>query len=267
MQAQSLLQLLKVAVAQRRQPGIFRATVIGCLACALSIGCTHSAQPGMEVQATHAGPVEYLHHKPDSAGIQRVVLAHGFLRNPGTMNHIADALAGDGIETASIALRHSKPWAGNHMQNARDMIALRKALGWERVIYAGFSAGGLSALLAAAEDPACTHLLLLDPVDHGALGMKASAKTRIPTLAILGQPGRGNANRNANRNAAGMLEAMPYCRIVELPEATHCDFEARPSSLCHRFTGAKANPDRIPEIHATIVRHSIAFLSRQPHRP
>jgi pimeloyl-ACP methyl ester carboxylesterase len=225
--------------------------------CLFSTACSHSAP--LSKIGTNRGEIGYTLHSPDTAAKQRVIIAHGFLRNAETMDHLAKALAADGIETACIALKRSKPWAGDHAENARDMIALREALGWKNASYAGFSAGGLSALAAASGDPACRCLVLLDPVDHKSLGLEAARKVRVPTLAILGQPGSGNANRNA----AAMLAAIPGCRIIELPDATHCDFEARPSALCHFFTGSKPDASRTAAVHEAIFSESSRFLNHQ----
>jgi pimeloyl-ACP methyl ester carboxylesterase len=221
----------------------------------LTISCSHSA-PLLE-QETTRGRIQYALHSPEAPASQHVILAHGFLRSPDTMEHIAGSLAKSGIETACIKFKRSTPWNGNHAENARDMIALRQALGWRSATYAGFSAGGLSALIATSEDSSCTKLFLLDPVDQATLGKDAAAKIRIPTLAILGKPGPGNANRNAT----AMLAAISSCRIIEIPEAVHCDFEAKPLALCHRFTGSKPNPARTATVHATLLRESALFLT------
>jgi len=225
--------------------------------CLFSTACAHSAPP-LNIETTR-GEIGYTRHTPEKPAMQRVILAHGFLRSAETMEHLAKALVADDIETACIALKRSQPWAGNHEENARDMIALREALGWENAIYAGFSAGGLSALIAASEDPACVNLVLLDPVDHKNLGIEAASQVRVPTLAMLGQPGPGNANRNA----AAILAAIPGCRIVELPDATHCDFEARPSALCHFLTGSKPDAARTAAVHKGIFSESSRFLKNQ----
>jgi pimeloyl-ACP methyl ester carboxylesterase len=233
------------------------------LAGALTVGCGHSAPSELRVLETSRGTLRYTLHSPAAPARQRVILAHGFLRSPQTLDHLAKTLADQNIETACLALRRSRPWAGNHAENARDLIALRESLGWNDVAYAGFSAGGLSALLAAAEDPGCHRLLLLDPVDHRALGTQAAPRIRIPTLAILGAPGPGNANRNA----AAMLAAIPGGRIIEIPQASHCDFEARPSKLCLRLTGANPDPARTAAVHATLIRESSRFLKSQYSQP
>jgi pimeloyl-ACP methyl ester carboxylesterase len=225
----------------------------------LTISCSHAAP--LLKQETPRGPIQYTLHSPETPARQHVILAHGFLRNPQTMHQLAESFAKSSIQPACIKLKRSTPWNGKHAENARDMIALREALGWKSVIYAGFSAGGLSALLAASEDEACAKLLLLDPVDHGSLGMDAASKIRVPTLAMLGKPGPGNAHRNAS----AMLAAIPGCRVIDIPDAIHCDFEAKPSALCHRLTGSKADASRTAATHETIFYESSRFLKTPRH--
>ena len=220
--------------------------------------CSHAAP--LPSQETPRGPIQYTLHSPDTPPRRHVILAHGFLRSPETMRHLAESFARNGVQTACIQFKRSTPFNGNHAENARDMIALRQSLGWKKVTYAGFSAGGLSALVAASEDKACTKLLLFDPVDQATLGKDAAPKIRIPALALLGQPGPGNAHRNAS----AMLAAIPGCRIVEIPDATHCDFEARPSALCHRLAGSKPDAARTATVHAAIFAESSRFLNHQP---
>jgi pimeloyl-ACP methyl ester carboxylesterase len=220
----------------------------------LSTACSHAA-PLSKIETTR-GVIGYTLHSPDTAAKRRVILAHGFLRNADTMEHLAKSLAADGIETACISLKRSTPLNGNHAENARDMIALREALGWKNVAYAGFSAGGLSALLASSQDPACLKLVLLDPVDHKNIGIEAASQVSVPTLAMLGKPGPGNANRNAS----AMLAAILHCRLVEVPDASHCDFEARPSALCHFLTGSKPDASRTATVHETVLSESSRFL-------
>lgn len=219
--------------------------------------CSHAAPPLS--QQTPRGSIQYSLHTPETPGPCHVILAHGFLRSPRTMDHLAKELAEAGIATACIKLKRSNPLNGNHAENARDMIALRQALGWKNVTYAGFSAGGLSALLAAAQDSSCEKLLLLDPVDSAGLGLAAAPNARVPTLAILGKPGAGNAYRNAS----AMLAAIPNCRVVEIPEAAHCDFEVRPSAACHLFTASVTEQNRTTTVHEIIFAESSHFLKNQ----
>jgi pimeloyl-ACP methyl ester carboxylesterase len=130
----------------------------------LATSCSHAAV--LVRQETTRGPIQYTIHSPETPARQHLILAHGFLRSPQTMDHLAESFAKNGVQTACIQLKRSTPWNGNHAGNARDMVALRQSLGWKNVTYAGFSAGGLSALIAASKDKACTKLLLFDPVDQ-----------------------------------------------------------------------------------------------------
>jgi hypothetical protein len=61
-----------------------------------------------------------------------------------------------------------------------------------------------------------------------------------------------------------MLTAIPGCRIVELADATHCDFEARPSALCHRLTVSHADASRTAAVHESMLKESLLFL-KNPH--
>jgi predicted alpha/beta-hydrolase family hydrolase len=230
--------------------------VFGIVLSLLTIGCSHAVPCPLLTRKTTRGEIQYTLHSPETPASQHVILAHGFLRSPQTMDHLAKAFAKNGIETACIQLKRSTPLNGNHAENARDMVALRESLGWKTVTYAGFSAGGLSALIAASSDPACRKLLLLDPVDHASLDKEAAAKIRIPALAFLGKPGLGNRNRNAT----AMLAVISGCRIIEIPEATHCDFEAHSSTLCHRLTGSRPDAARTSDVHETLLRESSLFL-------
>lgn len=237
---------------------ISRLAVTVLLAVLFATACGHSAEPTLLSQATTRGKVQYILHAPESPAKQRAIIAHGFLRGPKTMEHLAKAFADVGIETACIQFKRSQLWNGNHAENARDMIALRQSLGWKNVTYIGFSAGGLSALIAASEDHACNQLLLLDPVDHGTLGTTSAAAIHIPTLAILGQPGPGNAQRNCK----AMLKAIPHARTVEIGNATHCDFESEPSAACHALMGSKPDAARTTEVHAKLLRETTTFLQQ-----
>jgi len=159
-----------------KRPRALQIVFVGLFASMLSVACSQVPPSPLLIQETVRGKIQYTLHSPVALPSQQLILAHGFLRSPQTMRHLADSFAKAGIETACIALRRSRPWSGDHVENALDMIALRESLGWKIVTYAGFSAGGLSALIAASEDPACKKLLLLDPVDHAFLGKDAAPK-------------------------------------------------------------------------------------------
>ena len=68
-----------------------------------------------------------------------------------------------------------------------DMAQLAATLGSVHPIFAGHSAGGLSAFLAAADTPAALGVLGLDPVDASDAGSSAASDIDGPAYAILGE--------------------------------------------------------------------------------
>jgi len=105
-----------------------------------------------------------------------VVLAHGFSRGLTHMRGWAALWASHGVRTAVPDFCASTPFAGHHETNAADLRRLAAVKTDGPVIYAGFSSGGLSALLAASDDPRALGCLGLDPVD--ARGLAADAAGR-----------------------------------------------------------------------------------------
>jgi hypothetical protein len=78
----------------------------------LTISCSHAAP--LLSQQTPRGPIQYTLHSPETPARQHVILAHGFLRNPQRMHHLAESFAKSGIETACLKLKRSTPLNGNH---------------------------------------------------------------------------------------------------------------------------------------------------------
>lgn len=157
-----------------------------------------------------------------------VILAHGFLRSQARMRGLAGAMAADGMQVATLDFCNQKPWAGRHVQNGRDMVALARHLGAERVVYAGFSAGGLAALLAGRADATALGILTLDLVDTQGLGVGAARRLDKPLLALAGEP----TNCNALANGAGVYRVADHARVQQLDGAGHCDFESPTDGLC-----------------------------------
>lgn len=157
-----------------------------------------------------------------------IILAHGFLRNQGHMRGLAIALADAGFPVATLNSRHDSPFSGGHLAHSRDMRELAGALGAQRVIYAGFSAGALAALLAARKDPAAMGVLTLDLVDSQDLGRQAAAGLQAPLIALTGAP----TNCNAYNNAAPVYQSASSISLTPFPQASHCDFESPSDWLC-----------------------------------
>jgi pimeloyl-ACP methyl ester carboxylesterase len=164
-----------------------------------------------------------------------VVLAHGFLRRKERMDHLAEALSAAGISTATLDFCNARPWDGGHVRNGRDMVVLARHLGARRVVYAGFSAGGLAAVLAAAEDTRAAGVLALDLVDQDGLGVRAAGRLDKPLVGLMGDP----SACNARGNGMAVLAAGPRTRVERFPGAGHCDFESPTDWLCERICGAR----------------------------
>jgi hypothetical protein len=184
-----------------------------------------------------------------------VVLGHGFLRGKERMMGLADHLASHGLRVAVPDFRHSRPWAGRHRENAADLIALARHLGAERVIYGGFSAGGLSALIAAAEDPRAIGFLGLDLVDNGE-GESVAKAVGFPLHALFAAPSKCNANGNGRAVCASARRPV----IIEVNDASHCDFEFPSDWKCRLFCrGGRSSRSR-ENIRGEILGMATAIL-------
>jgi pimeloyl-ACP methyl ester carboxylesterase len=202
--------------------------------------------------------LRYEVHRPlGRDGGALVLLAHGFLRDLRTMRGWASHLASHGVATAVVSFCNSSPFDGRHDRNAADLRALADALlpGDGKVLYAGFSAGGLAALLAAADDPRTVAYLGLDAVDSGGLAIRATGLAP-PALFLLAEPGACNAEANMAAPAATIAAA----RSVRIPYATHCHFEDPYAPLCERLCGRLEPPEAAHAIRATIRSLATAWV-------
>ena len=169
-----------------------------------------------------------------------VVLGHGFLRDQDTLVGHARALVAAGYRTLTLDFCNMRPWNGHHRRNARDMRALSARLdegagdGSRRpVLYAGFSAGALAAVLAASEDPAAIGVLTLDLVDQGDLALRALERLPVPLAGLQGAPSACNAQGSGQR----VFDTRPEARLETLDGASHCEFEAPTDRLCELACG------------------------------
>ncbi len=182
-----------------------------------------------------------------------VVLAHGFTRTRGTMAGHAATLAQDGYWVVVPDL----PYVFDSRDNAvalRDLIQqLQHGVAGEpldRFVLVGFSAGGLSALLAA-DAPGVVGYVGLDPFDRpGGVGLEAARKLKIPGFLLRGPA----AACNAYSIAEPWVQALP--NLVEdrqFAAASHCDFEAPTDRLC-TFACGGTNPQNQAEVREFLRR-------------
>ncbi len=218
-----------------------------------------TSEPG-SLRSAFGCTVEFELHRPtEGAGGVTVVLAHGFLRSLASMRGWAAHLASHGVPTAVVSFCNSTPFAGRHDRNAADLRAVADAVRAPGggVLYAGFSAGGLAALLAAADDPGAVALLGLDAVDSGrggrpgdgASGLASdAADLPVPALFLAAEPSACNADGNMLPVAARIASAA----VVRVPNATHCHFEDPYAPACERLCGRVEPPAAADAIRATI---------------
>lgn len=188
-----------------------------------------------------------------AAGEDLVVLAHGFLRSQDQMQGLAAALARSGVRVATLDFCNATPWDGGHVQNSLDMQALAHRLDARRVIYAGFSAGGLAAVIAARNDPSAIGVVTLDLVDTQGLGVRAANSLGKPLLGLTGEP----TNCNASDNGRAVFAAADQAHVKHIAGAGHCDFEAPSDRLCELICQDPDQENRNPNRQASTQRQQI----------
>ena len=191
---------------------------------------------------------------PDAAPTRgTVVIAHGFTRDRTTMRGHALALAAAG----EAVIVPDLPYLVDSRDNARalrDLLLLvdRGGLGHlpRRYVMIGFSAGGLSALLAS-DAPGVAGYIGLDPFDRPShVGLDAARQLLVPAYLLRG-PSRAC---NAYSIAEPWVAALPELREDRvLHGATHCDFESPTDRLCE-FVCGDASPTEQAEVRSFILR-------------
>jgi dienelactone hydrolase len=193
------------------------------------------------------------------------ILSHGFTRSRRTLAGHARALADAGV----LALAPDLPCTFDFRCNARALAALVATLRaggtfgapLERVILVGFSAGGLSSLLAA-DTPGVVGYVGLDPFDRTMpgetehLGLAAAGRLRTEALLLRASPSRCNADAVA----APWGSALPALWRDELVAgASHCDFESPTDRICQWACG-DADPARQQQVRQGLLDAAARWL-------
>ncbi|MGQ9659121.1 MAG: alpha/beta hydrolase family protein [Thermochromatium sp.] len=208
-----------------------------------------------QVESATGCTLDYVWYRPTvSKPGELVVLAHGFLRNKTRLAGLARALAESGISVVTVDFCNTRLWNGHHARNGFDLIAVADRLGARRLVYAGFSAGGLAALVAARNDPRTLGVLTLDLVDAQGLGRLMMRGFDRPVIGLFGEP----ASCNANNNGLLVLAEARQARIERIAGASHCDFEAPTDWLCR----ALCEPDHkgAEQRRAEILARSVSAI-------
>ncbi len=177
------------------------------------------------------------------------ILSHGFTRSRQTLAGHAQALADAGV----LALTPDLPCTFDFRCNGRALAALVASLRSggtfgspvEKVMLVGFSAGGLSSLLAA-DTPGVVGFVGLDPFDRTMpgeterLGLAAANRLRTEALLLRAPPSRCNADAVAAPWGA-TLPALWRDELIA--GASHCDFESPTDWMC-RLACSDTDPAR-----------------------
>jgi pimeloyl-ACP methyl ester carboxylesterase len=156
------------------------------------------------------------------------LLGHGFLRDQRRMQGLAIDLAALGLPTATLDFCNMRPWRAGVQENAQDFVRLAGQLAAEEVVYAGFSAGGLAALLAAHQDPSSQAVFALDLVDYAGVGRQAAAELQVPLAGLVGEA----SSCNRFNEALAVYAAASNGVYRQVAGASHCDFESPSDWVC-----------------------------------
>jgi len=198
-----------------------------------------------------------LYAGPDAHGAPVAIIAHGFSRGRRHMVGWGGLLASNGFVVAipdqpslSDAGRNSRALAELLQMLRSDRSMLPPAPG-PRCVMIGFSLGGLTSLLAAAQCQADAWVGL-DPVDFDDAGRRAAKKFRAPVAVIVAEP----CPWNRHANIMGILRSFagPVFSL-RVKGAGHCDVES-PTDLLGKIACGPIDPARL----SIFQRYALAFL-------
>jgi len=189
-----------------------------------------------------------------------VVWSHGFARSKDAHAASAARLASWGFLVVTPNLPEFSDHAANGDAIANVFLpAARSAFGSqvsEQAAFVGHSAGGLASLVAAASADVDAYVSL-DGVDVSDLGVDTAPGVSEPSLFLVGAG--SYCNSDGNGAAWASLVAGSAWR-VDVPDASHCDFESNTDWLCTLACGAEdaARQEVIQQYAiAWVVQHTL----------
>jgi dienelactone hydrolase len=242
-----------------------------CLVLLGALGTSHAAEPTAKVIPQtqilniNGTSVEVDVYKPIGPQKGAAILTHGFTRSRTTMGEHAQALAARGV----LAITPDMPCTFDFRCNASaisEMVSLLRNTTTfgntnQRVILVGFSAGGLSSLLAA-DTPGVVGFVGLDPFDRvlpnetERAGIIASRRLNTEALILRAPASRCNANAVA-APWGSELKALWHDELIA--EASHCDFEAPTDWKC-RLACGDTDPARQLQVRQGILDAAARWL-------
>lgn len=185
-----------------------------------------------------------------------VVLGHGFMRSKKRMAPLAQHLSSWGLSVVNLEFCNSQFWAGNHDRNGADMVAVTQKIRKTKVIYVGFSAGGLAAIIATNLDNNTMAFFGLDMVDNKGLGKKIAPALAVPFYGLIAAPSLCNAYNNGLESYA----LSPHSTVIKVEDTSHCHFEFPIDGKCSFVCGKGEKRFSRELIQQTIVGLTTAFL-------
>jgi dienelactone hydrolase len=242
-----------------------------CLVLLTVFSTSHAAEPTAkvipqtQVLNINGHSVEVDVYKPIGPQKGAAILTHGFTRSRTTMGEHAQALAARGV----LAITPDMPCTFDFRCNASaitEMVSLLRNTNTfgsssQRVMLVGFSAGGLSSLLAA-DTPGVVGFVGLDPFDRvlanetERAGINASRKLTTEALLLRAPASRCNANAVA---APWGTELKSLWRDDLIAGASHCDFEAPTDWKC-RLACGDTDPARQLQVRSGILDAAARWL-------
>ena len=209
--------------------------------------------------------MEYMIFTPQNVSNPTLlILGHGFLRGGDKMYGWAEHYASWGVEVLAPTLCHYNILTGvDHERNAQNMVELATQHGTEKVIYAGQSAGGLAAIIAASQDSHAIGVLGLDATDTqdapgvpDFIGRNYASLVSVPSYALAGEP----STCNSNNNGVTLFEMMDTAQVLRVTSSDHCDYEQPTDWACETLCLNDSNSFEDTEIASVIAHLSTAAI-------
>ncbi len=203
-------------------------------------------------------------YRPAGAGpFPLVAFGHGFQNSKDNAAGLAEALGALGVVVVVPQFPgFLSPCGSDHARNARVLIAAMDQqvtagrIDSTKLGFAGHSAGGLSAFLAAAQRPVAA-VMLFDPVENTNLGTAVTSMVNSPTLFLFAEP----STCNSQANATGWFTAVPGAKArLKVVNANHCDPQEPISGVCSFGCGGSAATSTVRS--AIFKRYAVDFFKR-----
>jgi len=183
-----------------------------------------------------------------------IFIMHGLYRPSSTMQGYGAHLASRGMETVVLEPCSLKLPINVIKSNAQDILDLSNHFD-KKIIYIGYSGGGLSTVLAAEQYQKAKAFLGLDAGGWGDIGLREVKDIDIPFAGIFGPPkafnifGKGAKLASLNHNIM----------VHYIPDSRHCHYENPDSNLCHLICGKGEVQKTRKQINKDILTLVTAF--------